>query len=304
MKKDQRQQQGVSHGSGDKSNEVDGNVGTTLLVRLKSLGADFLVLSAGVLLLCVLVFLTVFLFRMGNVGKSVVSAVSSCPVVFTAAAWPILIAVLVVLYRRHVVEALKELPCFIKAYAAAKLKDKLSVASSNGDDDQDAGVAGAGCRDGRAGEANVESTKASVQVKSRDGDGTRHPKRGRGGANDAFVESVLNALQDECGEFVYRRANLFSVRDYRFDGAIVGENRITGIAVSRGDVDDDRRRLDRIGKFYQSISSRDRKCFRLVYCIPLGENARAEELQEHCRRQGFDFPVRFRPCVNGKLQQA
>lgn len=304
MKTEQRQQQRASHGLGDKPNGEDENVGTTLPVRLKSLGADFLVLSAGVLLLCGLVSCVVFLFRMGNVGKSVVSAVSSCSAVFTAAAWPILIAVLVVLYRRHVVEALKELPCFIKAYAAAELQDKLSVASSNGDDDQDAGVVGAGCRDGRADEANSEIAKASAKGESRDGDGARRPKRGRGGANDAFVEGALAAIQDEYGKFVHRGAYLFSYRDYCFDGAIVDEDCIMGIAVSRGDVDDDRRRLDRIGRFYQSISSRDRKCFKLVYCIPLGQDARVAALREHCRRQGFNFSVIFRPCANGKLQQA
>lgn len=272
MKAGKGQQQEDCRGSGDKSNGVDENVETALLARLKLLGADFLVLSAGVLLLCGLVFLVVLLFRMGNVGQDVVSSVSSCSAVLAAAAWPILIVALVVLYRRHIVEALKELPCFIKAYAAAELKDKLSVASSNGDDGQGSGVEGAG--------------------------GTRATWR-RGGETGASVENVLDVMQDECGEFVFRRANLFSVRDFRFDGAIVGENRITGIEVSRGDVEDDRSCLDRIGEFYRAVPKRDRHRFGLVYCIPAGEGVRMAALREHCRRRGFDFPVAFRQFENG-----
>lgn len=301
MKKEQEQQKVSFRGFGDKSNGEDESVGTSLLFRLKSLGADFLVLAVGVLLLCGMAFLVVFLFRMGNVGKTVVSAVSSCSAVLTAAAWPILISVLVVLYRRHVVEALRELPCFIKAYAATEMRDKLSVAPPNGGNERHVET---GCQDGMMDKMNAEDARAALKGHSCDENGGKHVKREQGVANDTFVEAVLSAMQDECGEFVYRSVNLFSVRNYRFDGAIVRENRITGIVVSRGDVGDDRSRLNRVGEFYRAVSKRDRQCFDLIYCIPDGQNVRAAALREHCRLQGLDFPVTFRIFANEQSRQS
>ncbi len=285
------------------SDGVDENVGTTLLARMKSLVADFLVLATAVFLLGGIVFLVVSLFRIGNVGRSVVSAVSDCSAALVAAAWPMLIVVLVVLYRHHVVEVLNALPCFVRNSSIAHLMGKVSVAP------QDVGgghgvEADAKCQDSIAEKGNGGTVKRTSKDDSRDGGGGKNAKCTRSGAGDTFVEGILATIQDESGEFVYRGVNLFSRRDYRFDGAIVGDDLITGIEVSRGDVEDDRRRLDRIGRFYQSISRRDRKCFALVYCIPIGQNARAAELREHCRRQGFDFRVTFRRCADVKSQQS
>lgn len=287
---------------GGERNGGNQNVETTLLGRMKSLGSDLLVFATAVFLMGGVLLLLVFLFRIGNVGRSVVSAVSDCSPAFAAAAWPILIVVLAVLYRSHVVEVLNSIPFFVKNSSMAQLTGKVSVAPQNVGDEYGTG-AEAECRDGMAEKGDAETARETPKDGFRDVNNGENAKCTRNGVS-AFVEGALDAIQAEYGKFVYRGANLFSYRDYRFDGAIVDGDCIIGIAVSRGDVDDDRRRLDRIGRFYQAISSRDRKCFRLVYCIPLGQDARVAALREHCRRQGFDFPVIFRPCANGKLQQA
>lgn len=286
--------------SGERNGENQ-NVETTLLGRMKSLGSDLLVFATAVFLMGGVLFLLVFLFRIGNVGRSVVSAVSDCSPALAAAAWPLLIVVLAVLYRSHAVEVLNAIPIFVKNSAMAQLAGKVSVAPRNVGDEYGAG-AGSECRDGMAEKGNAETAKGTSKDDSRDVNDGGNAKCTRNGVN-ALVEGALDAIQAEYGKFVHRGAYLFSYRDYRFDGAIVDEDCIMGIAVSRGDIDDDRRHLDRIGKFYQSISSRDRKCFKLVYCIPLGQDARVAALREHCCRQGFDFSVRFCLCVNGKHQQ-
>ncbi len=249
--------------------------------RVKSLFTDMALLSIGVLCLCIVLAIVVCLFRFLDMGHAIVFAVSACSDVLAAAAWPLLVAVSVVLYRRHVLEALKEIPGFIRNYPS---KNPVSPAANSRDDGCDADGAGTSPTKHRPN----ERTHAVQNISK--GRGRMPP----GSSSEVgFRNYVLDTLQRESGVFVLREVNLFSDRTYRFDGAMVRGERITGIEVLNGDeVSCHERALLRIERFWQGISKADRTVFDLVCCVR-GERDALLPMLERVREK-LSFPVEFR----------
>lgn len=75
--------------------------------RIAALVADFVALFIACVFLCVMTFAVVHLFRLWHTGEMIVTAVASCSEFLSSTIWPLLVILLVVLYRRHVLEALK-----------------------------------------------------------------------------------------------------------------------------------------------------------------------------------------------------
>ena len=155
-----------------------------LCTRFRSLLADMIMLMTGCLLVSVVVFVCVHMFRLLNTGRLLVTAVSKCSAFLSAAVWPLMILLLVIVYRKHVVNALEKIPKFIENYHAS---DKVTAAEAS-DDEED---------------SEMEHT-------------TEHATVGA-----AFENYVLTKLQREIRAPIRREVNLFSNKFVRFDGAVV-----------------------------------------------------------------------------------
>ena len=68
-----------------------------LCTRFRSLLADMIMLMTGCLLVSVVVFVCVHMFRLWNTGRLLVTAVSKCSAFLSAAVWPLMILLLVII---------------------------------------------------------------------------------------------------------------------------------------------------------------------------------------------------------------
>lgn len=233
------------------------------LERLKDLCGDALVLLSVCAFICILAFLTVWLFRVGNVGRSVVEALSACSGLLSAASWPLLIVALAALYRRQFVRILDELPWLVRNYGRVSV-----VSPAQSTDEADASSAGSA----NVGDANGGSVSAGDAPKT-EGDTGSLPS-----GPLPTRQEVLDAMQRELGTPIYRDVNLFSNRAFRFDGAIVGRGGVTGIVVRNAAGVDHEKEVRRLAEFCNSISERDRRDFRIHYCVVGRREALAETL--------------------------
>lgn len=227
-----------------------------LCTRFRSLLADMIMLMTGCLLVSVVVFVCVHMFRLWNTGRLLVTAVSKCSAFLSAAVWPLMILLLVIVYRKHVVNALEKIPKFIENYHAS---DKVTAAEAS-DDEED---------------SEMEHT-------------TEHATVGA-----AFENYVLTKLQREIRAPIRREVNLFSNKFVRFDGAVVRGERITGIEVCYN-LNMSGSNLQRCEKFYWSLSEKDQKHFDLLFCVR-GDNATYSKLENLRDRLSFPVEFRCFP---------
>ena len=227
-----------------------------LCTRFRSLLADMIMLMTGCLLVSVVVFVCVHMFRLWNTGRLLVTAVSKCSAFLSAAVWPLMILLLVIIYRKHVVNALEKNPKFIENYHAS---DRVTAAEAS-DDEED---------------SEEEGARGTVDISN---------------VGAAFENYVLTKLQREIRAPISREVNLFSNRFVRFDGAVVRGERITGIEVCYN-LNMSGRNLQRCERFYRSLSEKDQKHFDLLFCVR-GDNATYSKLEN--LRDRLSFPVEFR----------
>ena len=224
--------------------------------RFRSLLADMIMLMTGCLLVSVVVFVCVHMFRLWNTGRLLVTAVSKCSAFLSAAVWPLMILLLVIIYRKHVVNALEKIPTFIENYHAS---DRVTAAEAS-DDEED---------------SEEEGARGTVDISN---------------VGAAFENYVLTKLQREIRAPISREVNLFSNKFVRFDGAVVRGERITGIEVCYN-LNMSGRNLQRCERFYRSLSEKDQKHFDLLFCVR-GDNATYSRLEN--LRDRLSFPVEFR----------
>ena len=234
--------------------------------RFRSLLADMIMLMTGCLLVSVVVFVCVHMFRLWNTGRLLVTAVSKCSAFLSAAVWPLMILLLVIIYRKHVVNALEKLPKFIENYHAS---DKVTAAEAS-DDEED---------------SEEEGARGTVDISKKHLHAIEHATVGA-----AFENYVLTKLQREIRAPISREVNLFSNKFVRFDGAVVRGERITGIEVCYN-LNMSGRNLQRCERFYRSLSEKDQKHFDLLFCVR-GDNATYSRLEN--LRDRLSFPVEFR----------
>lgn len=238
-----------------------------LCTRFRSLLADMIMLMTGCLLVSVVVFVCVHMFRLWNTGRLLVTAVSKCSAFLSAAVWPLMILLLVIVYRKHVVNALEKIPKFIENYHAS---DKVTAAEAS-DDEED---------------SEMEHT-------------TEHATVGA-----AFENYVLTKLQREIRAPIRREVNLFSNKFVRFDGAVVRGERITGIEVCYN-LNMSGSNLQRCEKFYWSLSEKDQKHFDLLFCVR-GDNATYSKLENLRDRLSFPVEFRcfpYEPVGRGDIEK-
>ena len=248
-----------------------------LCTRFRSLLADMIMLMTGCLLVSVVVFVCVHMFRLWNTGRLLVTAVSKCSAFLSAAVWPLMILLLVIIYRKHVVNALEKIPKFIENYHAS---DKVTAAEAS-DDEED---------------SEMEHTTSTMSLIEKGARGTVDTSKKHLHAIEhatvgaAFENYVLTKLQREIRAPISREVNLFSNKFVRFDGAVVRGERITGIEVCYN-LNMSGRNLQRCERFYRSLSEKDQKHFDLLFCVR-GDNATYSRLEN--LRDRLSFPVEFR----------
>lgn len=249
--------------------EVKG--GTEMCARLYSLVADMIMLVVGCFLVSAVVFGCVHMFRLWDTGRLLVGAVSMCSDFLSAAVWPLMILLLVIIYRKHVVEALEKVPKFIENYHT---DGKVSAADMT-DDNADSGGGN---------EALTAENNNSKRPKSNQG------RIGQPNEAAAFMDYVLTKLQRELKEPIRREVNLFSNRFVCFDGAVVRGPRITGIEVCYSQYSCEKKLLQ-YEKFYRSLSENDQRHFDLMFCVR-GDGTTLCRLEN--LRSRISFPVEFR----------
>ena len=261
----------------EKSVEEKVDANDRFLTRVKFLLGDCVVLSIGLILLCITVVGIVHLFRLLHTGKYLISAITSCSSVLSAFAWPSLVVALVILYRSVVVKALKEVPDAIRNFS---LKDAIQPGNSD-------------ARKSDVAVATLSDNSPSKGVTS--GPISSSRKKGNSGLCNAsvdFEDYVLSLIQREYGVLVNREVYLFSNRSYCFDGAMICMDRVLGIEVCYGGNEQYSRQLSRIEQFYQQLSSRERRHVGLIYCVH-GETEERISLLDSLR-ETVSFPVEFR----------
>ena len=258
--------------------------------RVLSLVSDLFIVLIAVLFFCAIVFLVVHLFRILGTGRMLVSAIVSCSDFLSAMNWPFLVVLLVVLYRRHVLDALNEVPGFIKKYPE---KEVVSVASKRGGDSENEKD---NDKDNQSMHRNVpkNNNPSNVGNKPQKSIESLHVKKASRSHEEArqFEDFVLRTLQDQIGIPIYRDINLFSDRSFRFDGAIIRGNRVTGIEIVLGISKCHVERLLRIEQFFMRLSPKDKSKFDLIYCVGGDKDKIDAELMNY--REKLSFPVEFR----------
>lgn len=233
-------------------------------------------LMIGCFLVSLVVFGCVHMFRLWNTGRLLITAVSKCSDFLSAAVWPLLILLLVIIYRKHVVNAMEKIPKFIENY---NVNGKVTAAETS-DEEEDS-------------EMEHTTTMSLIENGTRDTSDT--PKKHRHAIRQitvgaAFENYVLTKLQREIKTPISREVNLFSNKFVRFDGAVVRGERITGIEVCCN-VNMCEKNLQRCEKFYRSLSEKDQKHFDLLFCVR-GDNATYDRLEN--LRNRLSFPAEFR----------
>lgn len=250
----------------DKSMETDG-----FWARLKASLADIGVLTLALLLFCFVVALIVHLFRLFHTGRYLISAISACSDVISSFAWPSLVIVLVILYRKCFQETANELPKYLRYYL-----QKAIHPAHGGDDDKTV----------LDDSSNQGASSLSYVSKSDSKGGWQN--------NDSkvFENFVLNLIQQEYGVLVMREVNLFSNKSHSFDGAMIWRDSIFGVEVCYGGTERYSRQLSRIEEFYKKLSSREQRYFGLIFCVR-GEREETLSLLQRLR-ENLSYPVAFR----------
>lgn len=255
------------------------------LKRLVVLGEDLLVLLVAGMGICMMAFLMVCLFRIGNVGRSIVEALSACSGFLSAVSWPLLIVLLVVLHRRQFVRVLDALPWFVRNYARGNVVSPAVQTDEAGKSSTESEQTGDAARDPVPAEEMSEKPTEDALTVSR-------PAK-------LDVSGVLKELQKELGTPIYGDVNLFSNRTFRFDGAIVGGDGVTGIVIRDAAGVDHVRELRRLAGFYNAISEKDRRDFTVLYCVVGNREGLSETLCRVRDELGVPMEFQFRERENG-----
>ena len=244
---------------------------TGLKGRLKALAVDMLVIIASVASACVVVFLAVHFFLLLNTGHYLLRALAYGGSFFEKALWPMLILIGFVVFRRQILNALNEVPSFIRHYSPyAKIADGSGMKES---------------QEAVHSEKN-EAEKSNGEVSR----GGLLPKRDVG---QAFEDCVVRSLQAELGVTVIRNVILFNNRMLIFDGVIVRGDMITALEVKFGkSVESLERTLLQFARFYHSISRQDQEHFNVMVCLTIAMRALLPRLV--ALRVRLPFPVEYR----------
>jgi hypothetical protein len=188
-----------------------------------------------------------------------------------------MILLLVIIYRKHVVNAMEKIPKFIENYNA---NGKVTAAETS-DEEVDSAM------------EHTTSTMSLIEKGARDT--VDAPKKSlhrirQSSVGAAFADYVLTKLQREMKETIRREVNLFSNKFVCFDGAVVRGERITGIEVCYR-LHSCEKKLLMYERFYRSLSESDQKHFDLIFCVR-GDNSTYARLEN--LRGRLSFPVEFR----------
>ena len=245
---------------------------TGLKSRLKALAVDMLVIIASVASACVVVFLAVHFFLLLNTGHYLLRALSYGGSFFEKALWPMLILIGFVVFRRQILNALNEVPFFIRHYSPyAKIAD------------------GSGMKEPHE-VVHIEKNEA-VKSNGEVSRGGLLPKRDVG---QAFEDYVVRCLQAELGVTVMRNVMLFNNRMLCFDGAIVRGDVITAVEVKFGKSFE---RLEgtlfQFARFYRSIACQDQAHFNVMVCLTTEMRFQLPRLVALRERLPFSIEYRF-----------
>jgi len=239
--------------------------------RMLTWAVDMLIIIASIVLSCVVVFGVVHLFRLFGTGRYILNALAKSGLFFEKALWPALILIGFVVFRRQIIDALNEVPTFIKHYAPY---EKISDAS--------------GTEETRETSQDEKNEKEEITGGGRNVN--RLPRREAGAE---FEDYVVACLQAELGVTVTRNVILFNNRMLRFDGVIVRGDKITALEIKYGNrFENIERSMFQFIRFHKSISKQDQEHFNVMFCLPM--TMRSQLSRFAALRSCLPFPIEYR----------
>ena len=243
--------------------------------RLSTWGIDMLIISVSIAIISLIIFGITHFFRLFDTGRYIVRVLQCTGSFWGVILWPLLVLLGVIVFRVQIKNALDELPTFIKNYSLAN-----KITSVGGVEKID---------------EEYENDNEKDKINKWSENKSSSPQRELG---KKFEDTVMGALEVELGFQIKRDVLLFDNKMFRYDGAVIRNNRITAIEVVFSEkIVLLERTIDRIVQNYHCIGKQDQDHFDLMLCLPLSMNQHLNKLVSIRQRLPFLIEFRFYPIV-------